>query len=420
MEPLIDPRSVVQSGLGRIVEQLDPRSQTLVSTRAVVLRVYPPGHPENRIGQTQVDVRPLDGLPILRRVPVALAYAHQETDIEEARTARRQPYAPKARNRVEGSVRDLRPGTHVLVQFLGGAMYEPIVTATLKPNDQGAQAFPVERQHVDRIGADGALETDETHPLDSAVDRSDPDHPRSSYPRSADVCNGVRREVDNTGSYYIQTSTDREPVFPGHNGVPASPPPRGNYGVSTRGAAQGHIQFTTGRDPELDEPSAGRQGRQTLNADDGTIRDDTRSAIGNLIQRLRSEVGRYYLSTRGSGNGGVYLEDKDRNYLALVEGAELHGEDQVVLDAPAVKLGSGEATFHAVLWEQLVECLTALVEVFDNHVHGGVESGSDSTDKPAAFQAPVLAQHVDNFRSDVVTLDKDAASTASFQDDPDQ
>ncbi len=418
IRPLLDADTLVQAALGAAMEALPIGPRTMDGVKAVVVNVYPVGHSENRLGQTLVDVQPLTDMPMLPRVPICLPHAHQETMEALEHTARRQPFAPKARNRMEGSARDLRPGTMVWVQFLGGSLHDPVVVSTMKYGQQGAGAFPLERQVVDRIQDDGSLVDEETHPLDSAIDRSDPDHVTSSYPRSADVYNGVRVEVDNRGNRYVQTSIDRDPVFPGHNGIPASPAPEGNYGVSTRGARVGHQVFTSGRHPRFpDEPSQGRQGRRTIDADDGTIRDSTRSSIGNLIQRLRSTVGRYYLSTKGSGDGGVYLEDAHDNYFALIDGgAELHGAEQVVLDSAAVKLGSGEAALHAVLWEQLVECLQALVDIYDQHTHPTAVPGPPSV--PTQKQGSTFAGQKETFKSEVVTLDKDAAASPSPQDDP--
>lgn len=411
--PLLDPHAIRQAGLAGVMDEAPLRGRDVLhaGTKGVILRGYPVGHRQNSTGQTLYDVQPLGALPLLRKIPMAHPHAHQETETALAHSARRQPYDPKPRNRIEGSARDLRPGTFVWVQFLGGDLTEGIITGTAKFARQGAGGFPREQQAVDRIATDGAVTDTLTHPLDADVD---------SYPRSVDVYNGTRVEVDNRGNYHVQTTTDRTPVFPGHNGIPQSPEPEGSIGVSTRGAIRGHIVFTTGRHPRFDdEPSQGRQMRQSLGADDGTIRDETRSTLGHLIHRIRAGVGRMWSSTRGASDGRVYVEDKDRNYVALgPERAELHGEDQVVLDGDTIALGHAAAEYHAVLWEQLVDALTLLTQLFDAHVHSGVQTGSGMTAAPTTQQTPVLDAQKDTFRSEVVTLDKDPGAGPTYQDDP--
>lgn len=421
---LVDADTVVQAGMGGQMDALPAGPRTMDGLKATVVAVYPVGHPENRLGQTLVDVQPLAELPLLPRVPVCLPHAHQETAEALEHTARRQPFAPKARNRMEGSSRDLRPGTLVWVQFLGGSLHDPVIVATMKYGQQGTGAFPLERQVVDRIQDDGAVVDDETHPLDSAIDRSDPDHVTSSYPRSADVYNGVRVEVDNRGSHYVQTSIDREPVFPGHNRIPAAPAPEGNYGVSTRGARVGHQVFTSGRHPRFpDEESIGRQGRQTIDADDGTIRDETRgSKKGSIIKRIASTVGRFFVSTKGSGDGRVFLGNAQEHYLALTEdGTEVHGK-KVVLDGDNVYLGSGEVGSNVVTWQELRAALLQLWAAVDNHRHRDTQPGSGLSGPPLPLPTPFEQRWlnvVDSCRATGVWVAPTHVASPETQDDPD-
>lgn len=422
IRPLIDADDIVQSGLGGFVAALPVGRRTMDGMKGVVVRVYPVGHPENRLGQPLADVQPLSDIPALLRVPICLPHAHQETEEALEWTNRRQPYAPKARNRMEGSSRDLRPGTHVWVQFLGGSLHDPVIVQTMQYSEQGAGGFPMEQQVVDRIQDDGSVIDAETHPLSAAIDHSDPDHVTSSYPRSADVYNGVRVEVDNTGSRYVQTSTDREPVFPGHNGIPGAPAPRGNYGVSTRGAVVGNQVFTSGRHPRFpDEESVGRQGRRTIDADDGTIRDETRgSKKGSLIQRIASRVGRFFVSTRGSGDGAVYLENAQRHYLSLSEDAvELHGA-KVILDGDKIYLGSGEVLSELVTHPQLKTLLAQLWRGIDQHRHLNVQPGSGITGVPelAVFEQ-TWNGGADTCKAAGVFAEPTHAASPEPQDDPD-
>jgi len=415
MDHLIDPACVRQSGMGVEAEQLPPSTRSDAAFKAVVLRVYPVGHPANRVGQTLVDIQPLADFPVMMSVPIASGHAHQETDVAAAESPRRQPYAPKPRARIEGMSRDLRPGTFVWVQFQNGSIWDPVVIGTAKFNDQGAAGFPLERQIVDRIASDGKrVIPTEVHPLDSAL---------GEYPRAVDVFNGTRVETTNTGSRYVQTSIDREPVFPGHNGIPQSPDPSGSYGVSTRGARRGHIGFTTGRHPETGDESGGRQFRQSLEAEDGTIRDSTRSKIGNLIQRLKSDVGRLFASTRGSGDGRVYLEGRDRAYVSLDAGrAELHGPDEVVLDGPKVRLGGAAAAYELTLWPQLIELLDALALEFDLHTHlyiPGTEEPTQTNPPTAAHQQLTVATMKDACKADEVKAGQTPPTAPTHQDDPD-
>ncbi len=389
--------------------------------KGVVVNVYPIGHPENLLGQPLYDVQPLADIPILPRVPMCASHAHQETDEAIEWTTRRQSYAPKARNRMEGSHRDLRSGTLVWVQFLGGSLHDPVIVQTMQYSEQGAGGFPRERQTVDRIGADGELVDEETYPLSSAIERHDDDRVTSSYPRSADVYNGVRVEVDNRGSRYVQTSTDREPVFPGHNDIPGTPTPEGNYGVSTRGAVVGNQVFTSGRHPRFpDESSEGRQGRRTINADDGTIRDETRgSKKGSIIKRVASAVGRLWMSTVGSGDGRVYLENAKRHYLALSdEAAELHGV-KVILDGDKIYLGAGEVLSEIVTHPQLKTLQAQLWRGIDEHRHTGVQPGAGTTGPP---QGPIFEQTwnlgADTCKASGVFAEPTHTASPEPQDDP--
>ncbi|MGH7859772.1 MAG: hypothetical protein ACREQY_20785, partial [Candidatus Binatia bacterium] len=304
IHPLIDPATVRESGLGVLREQRDVRNQTVEGTRGVVIRVYPVGHPENRLGQTLVDVHLSYLLPILKGVPVALSHAHQETPVATPRTKFRQPYPPKARNRMEGEASDLRPGTFVWVQFMNADLREPIVTAVMPYNRQGEEPFPVEKQVTFRFAGADDVEAVECFPLNSSMEE---------YPRSVRVYNGTRREIDNRGNLLYQTTIDREPVFLGDNGIPAAPLPEGSEVHSTKGARLGNQGRFTGRHPVTGETN-----------EHGSIVDESLEAlIGSHIRRiLANEVGNYVREIVGNAVGKSTItvkENGDGSYSALLQ-----------------------------------------------------------------------------------------------------
>lgn len=412
--PLIDSRAVFQSGLGALTEELPLAQRTLVGTKGTVVNVYPVGHEDNPSGQTLVDIMPTNGLPFLLKVPMAHGHAHEETDEQAPLSERRNAGKPRARNRMEGSSTDVRHGTFVWVSFLGGSIHDPVVTATLGFNQKTATSAPAFMQVIDTIDADGNLLAAPSHPLDSVYDR---DTGGSNYPRKVARFNGVHEETDNRGNRYIQTGVDREPIFKGHNKIPASPDPEGNFGVSTRGSRMGHIGFTTGKSAQRPEDgSKGRQFRRTIGADDGTIRDTTNSTIGHMIRRVRSGLGRMWSSTRGASDGRVYHEDKDRNYLALGGGAELHGS-KVVLDSIAVHLGGADAASEIVLHPQVMAMLQAMVSLYDQHTH---LSGGSGSVVPAFWQTPVFTAQKDLSKAAGVFADQSNPTSPTYQNDPEE
>jgi hypothetical protein len=407
---------VRQTGLGRVVEEmpLQGTGRTHDIVKAVVVKAYPVGHPENLMGQTLYDVQPLEDLPIFQRIVAATPYAHEETEIAVPWSRHRQPYAPRARSRMEGSVRDYRPGTFVLLQFLDGDFYEPVIIAAMKFGRQGAAGALVERVAVDDFDENG-LTARQEYPLDSHV---------NGYPRATDGYNGTRWVIDNRGNWRLQTCVDRAPIFPGHNGIPASPDPEGKLILSTRGAKVGTLAFVTGKHPtaEEDADSPGRQMRRTVSATDGTIRDATASDIGNMIRRLRSAVGRIWESTRESGDGRYYVERED-GYLALTSGrAELHCDDMVVLDGPKIRLGGAEAPYEITLWPQLIDLLDALAQVFDTHTHSYLPGpgGATQTAVPTqADQASTVSSMKDACKAAEVMADQTPPTNPTWQMDPD-
>lgn len=412
MRPLLDPSRVVQASLGEETMERPTVRYRHETVRALVLRVYPVGHLLNPTGQLIADVQPLAALPVLLRVPVAATHAQQDTEVSAPRSTRRQPVAPRPESRIEGTRRDIRPGTYVWVTFVNGHLYDPVIMGAAGFDQRGAADAPETTAFVDRVAEDGTVEAVTVPPLDSDA---------RTYPRSVDAFNGSRVEIDNRGNVLVQTTTDREPVWPGHNGVPASPDPEGSYGVSTRGARIGNLVFTTGRHPTAeDRTSVGRQGRRTVGAEDGTIRDETRSRVGNMIRRLVSGVGRYFVSTRGSDDGRVYLEDAQRDYVALGNGrAELHGEDVAVLDAPQVRLGHADAEHEIVLWPQLDQILAAMWAAIDAHQHTGVQTGEGTTGPPEVPNYGLTWSTLGpECRADGVKADKSPAAAPTYQDDP--
>jgi hypothetical protein len=423
--PLIDARSVRQSGLGPPRRELPLSERVLPGCKATVLRVLPVGHPENPSGQTLCDVQPHMDVPLLFHVPLAADDAHEDTPEQQPNSPFRQPYAPKPKNRMSGSAADVRPGSFVWVDFHRGSIWEPIITAALKFNQLPGDQAPYV-QVVDRIQPDGTIAPTPTRPLDAHLETPEGKPPVSSYPRRVSSYNGCRDEIDNAGNRFIQTSTDRKPCFPGYAGVPAAPTPEGSYGVSTRGAVAGHIGFTTGAAPTPDDASpavraaaasAGRQFRQTVGADDGTIRDETASTVGNIIARIRSG-GRYYVSARDGKDGVVYHEAAGGAYTKLDGDADIYGGTGI-MNTGTVKLGGPGMSDEVVLWPQLCDVLSALCAIFDAHVHGGVQSGGSFTDPTQTPQSPTFDGGKDSFKAADVLAGQSASPQANTQDDPD-
>jgi len=432
--PLINPRSVQQCGMGVPDIEKPATSQTLVGTKASVVRVYPVGHKGNPSGQLLADVIPLRTYPLLYGVPVVHMGAHEETDQATAFSTNRNATDPKPRNKMQGAASDLRPGTLVWVTFLGGSLLEPIITATFgfdQGGDKGTQADTY-APSVDVVQPDGTVKPDTRRPLDSAMSEDDQGNVTSDYPKHVSSYYGEREEVANTGSRFIQTSTDREPVWTGAHDIPAAPKPAGNYGVSTRGAVVGNVRFTTGRAVSTDsqgrvavrsgddESHVGRQERASLNADDGTIRDDTASKIGNIIARIRSG-GRYYVSARGGKDGVIYHEAAGGAYTLLDGNADIYA-DTATLNSSTVKLGGPGMGDEIVLWPQLVQVLATLCKEFDTHLHTGVQTGTGSTNtaKASGFdQSSILSSGENSFKASDVFAGQSASPQANKQDDPD-
>lgn len=409
--PLIDPLSVYQNALGVAETELPLAQRTLVGTKATVVKVYPVGHQDNPSGQTLVDLLPTSGLPPLLRVPLAHGHAHEETEEQAPLSERRNHAAPRDRYRMEGDTADVRHGTFVWVSFLNGSIHDPVVTATLGFNQKTAAEAPRYKQLVDRIDDDGNLVATPQAPLDATMD--------GDYPRRVRSYNGVRDEIDNRGNRYIQTSREREPLFKGHNGIPKSDDPEGNFGVSTRGARIGHLGFTTGKDPQTDQASKGRQFRRTIGADDGTIRDSTNSSVGHIIRRIRAGIGRMWESAAGGSDGRWYAESRGRSYVALnSDGAEVRGAGKVVLDGDTIYLGSGEAGSEITLHPQLMAMFQALVTIFDTHTHSGVTVGQSNTAVPNQLQTSTFSSQKDNSKASGVKADQTNAPSPSPQDDP--
>lgn len=401
MRSLIPAHGVKTAGMGREEPQYDPRQRINETVVAVVARVYPVGHPDNELGQTAADLVFSHSLPPALRVPLSGDHAHQETGIATPDSANRQPYAPKGKNRIEGRAADVRPGTKVLVTFINGDLRSPVIIGKLRFNEQG-DGGKAELATIDVFGTNGKqLDLSVINPLDSAM---------AEYPRDIDGLNGSRRVIDNRGNYHIQTSDDVDPVFPGHNGIPAAPKPEGNYGVSTRGARVGNIGLLTGKSDVTGQDSR------------GTIRLETAKAlVGDLIARLHSKSGRLFISTEGSDAGTVYVQDKQGSYVALRANgvAEMHGETKGVIDADDVRLGHANAPFEIVLWPQLDEIVTDLCSVFDGHGHTEVESGNSVSGPPNNFQSIVWLRRRTECRADGVYADKSPSASPEKETDPD-
>ena len=408
-KPLINP-NVHQQGMGerRAQHRNEGTRDVREFTTGVITAAYPIDHPQNGLRQVVYDVFVGAEMPHWRRVPMATPYAHQETEIEAPNSKNRQPYAPKARNRIDGRSSDLRPGTKVRIGYVGGDLEAPIILECLRMNLQPETGGALtEKQYVDIFDGSGKLlSTVLRAPLDSTL---------GEYPRQVDGFNGTRTYVDNRGNLYVQSTNDQAPVFPGHNGIPASPEPQGNIGFSTRGAKMGNQGRVTGSRPEANGETNS----------DGSIRDETVGArLGHYVVRLRSLVGRLYGSTRGSGDGRVYLETADRSYMALSPDghAELHGEQKVTLDADTVNLGNDAPPYTAVLWEVLNDFLEEFIDEYDGHAHGGVTEGNDDTDAPTSLvKVPIWIakyQRGKAYQSDNVHLVKADPATPEPQDDP--
>ena len=402
--PLLEVGSIRQAGLGIEAPELDDSAVMHESVVAVVVGVYPIGHPENTYGQMLVDVQPIHQHAVWKKIPVATGYAHGETAKAVPNSRRRQPYDPKPRNQMEGVSYDLRPGTRVKIGYPSGDRYAPMVIGCLKFMQQGSQEAPVEQMGADYVDDTGHFAMRAVRPLDSDME---------TYPRARDFFNGSGFERDNRGNIHFQTTTDRDPVFPGHNDVPKSPAPQGNFSVSTRGAAMGRQGRVTGKHPITGE------------AGDGSIRDETIDATnGCYIARLRSKKGRYWVSTRGSDDGRVYLEDKERSYVAMRANgvADLYGAQKAVMNAAKVCLGNDDPQYHAILWEKLNEWMDLMIQFYDAHTHTEVQTG-DGTSGPPSIGIRTFWQTLylsgDAYKSDNVKLVKAEGPTPHHESDPD-
>jgi len=434
--PLINARDVYQPAMGGFEDEAVATQRLLVGAKCSVVRVYPVGHSGNPSGQMLADVIPQRALPMLFGVPVLhTGGAHEETEKAAPLSDNRNATDPKPRNKMQGQAADIRPGTFVWVTFLGGNLFQPVITATLgfdQGGDKGTEAGTYSPS-VDVVQANGTVDAAQRRPLDSAMQKDDQGNVTTDYPKSVSSYNGVRTEVDNTGSHYVQTSTDRDPVWPGAHDIPAAPTPQGNYGVSTRGAVVGNIRFTTGRAVQKDsqgqvavrsgdsESHVGRHERASLSADDGTIRDDTASKIGNIIARIRSG-GRYYVSARGGKDGVIYHEAAGGAYTLLDGNADVYAK-QATLNASTVKLGGPGMGDEIVLWPQLCEVLSALCTIYDGHKHKYHPGPGDLTPTdpplPGDLQTPTFDAGKDSFKASDVFAGQSASPQANKQDDPD-
>jgi hypothetical protein len=301
VQPLIDPAEVRETGLGVFKEQRDSRNQTVEGVKGVVIRVFPVDHPANLLQQTLVDVQVSHRLPLLHFVPVASSHGHQETPLASPGTRFRNPYDPKERNQIEGHARDLRPGTIVWVHFENRDLREPVVTAILGFTRQGQLGFPIDKHVVFDFAGSDDVSPRERFPLHSSL---------AEYPRAVESFNGSRREVDNKGNILEQTTIDRLPVFPGHNGIPASPPPEGSKVTSTKGAAKGNIGRFTGIHDVTGETN-----------EQGNFVDESKEAgFGNHIRRLiRNFVGRRVVQLLSNviGNSEITLEENGQGSYSL-------------------------------------------------------------------------------------------------------
>jgi len=417
---LIDPWSVFQSAMGVFDTERPLVGQPVVGCKGCVIAVYPVGHESNPSGQTLVDVQPSNGLPVLYRVASARGHAHEETEKQAPRSNRRNVTEPKERNRMEGSSSDVRPGTFVWVTFLGGKVTQPVITATLGFNQQEDRVKEegTYSPSVDRIEADGTVKAGSTRPLDSGM---------SDYPRSVTSYNGCRDEVDNRGSRYIQTSTDRKPVWKESNQIKDTPDPEGNYGVSTRGAVVGNIRFTTGRAEKKesdgqggvrtfaaegdDEKHTGRMERVAMQADDGTIRDETDSKVGAIVHK---SSGRAWTKA-----ASVYMEG-NRAYVKLTGDADIYG-DTGTMNNGTVKLGGPGMSDEIVLWPQLCDLLESLFAIFDAHTHEYIPGTEDpvQTKKTETPQGPTFSGGKESFKAGDVFAGQSASPSAKHADDPD-
>ncbi|MGH7855835.1 MAG: hypothetical protein ACREQY_00780, partial [Candidatus Binatia bacterium] len=171
--------------------------------------------------------------------------------------------------------------------------------------------------------------------------------------------------------------------------------------------------------------TVGRIDRRSIGNVDGTVRDQVESTIGNLIKRVKSAVGRFWVSTAGSGDGRLYIETgeegAERNYLSLdslQRIAEMHGIEKAVLDSALVKLGNRDAPDNIVLWPQLDVVLQLILQAHDGHGHTNVQNGGGTSGPPTVMLKPIWIAEGPECRSDVAFALKSPAPDPEYQTDP--
>jgi hypothetical protein len=108
----------------------------------------------------------------------------------------------------------------------------------------------------------------------------------------------------------------------------------------------------------------------------------------------------------------------DRAYVKLTGDADIYG-DTGTINTGTVKLGGPGMGDEIVLWPQLCQVIEALCQLYDQHRHGGVQSGTSFTDAPIAKQTPIFEAGKDSFKAADVLAGPSASPQSAAQDDPD-
>jgi hypothetical protein len=160
-----------------------------------------------------------------------------------------------------------------------------------------------------------------------------------------------------------------------------------------------------------DEAHVGRIERVAMQADDGTIRDETDSKVGAMVHKSSG--------TAWTKAASVYMEG-NRAYVKLTGDADIYGGTGTI-NTGTVKLGGPGMGDEIVLWPQLCQLLDTLFAIFDAHTHPyhPGPGGLTPTEPTATPQGPTFSGGKDSFKAADVLAGQSASPSASYAGDPD-
>ncbi|MDH3975620.1 MAG: phage baseplate assembly protein [Deltaproteobacteria bacterium] len=108
---------------------------------------------------------------------------------------------------------------------------------------------------------------------------------------------------------------------------------------------------------------------------------------GNVIQVIASDDRRYRLAVE-DGEVAIYSDEGDKVHLKRENKIEIKSGGTVIIDAPNINLGVGSETdpLHRLIDERFKD-------LFNNHIHSGVQVGVGVTGKPTPVDPLILDNH---------------------------